>query len=401
MGNADIRNLGCPECGGILRRVEGFRSAECSFCNGKFFVDWPMESRYVLHQTLDKRQAGELLRKSIKQYLPSLRKKDGLLLDTQFVGHAKPARYQLYFVPFFRYSGLKVGTSPTKKEDMIRETTEFGNASMGEPPIRSQVEVRYKIESKVILAEVGMVLPALHLSGDKSRQWGLDALLKEDDFFLGENFRCQPFDREELEERGTVLTPFRSPAEALEMCRNLYKSKRKKTRKELERSKIGLERKTGYENFGGRGSRHGRFSVGESFIMDHDEIEYRADIIGDGISMFYCPVWKIELFFRNKIYEAYIDAGRGRVLSVEVPVAGRPKPWSLYWKSLVIGQVFGVCWYAVGAIEEISHLLVLYGALSMFFLGALYLIYQDLSALDFGPLPAMKVIYHENFSSEM
>jgi hypothetical protein len=403
MTETGVRNLGCPECGGVLDKPEGGRVTECAFCRSRFFVDWSAESRYVLPRHLDRSQAARQLRQELQRQAGRRRTGDGVLLDARFFSKAVPNAFHLYYVPFFRYSGLKVGTSPTRHEDNVRQVTELGDPNQGEPALRTELQLEYKIESKVVLAEVAMVLPALHLSGEKSRQWGLGVLLGEDDFHAGSGLEFLPFRREDLEQEGMVLTPYRSPLEALQMCRRMYAFRRRRTRREVEKTggELGRGALGGSRPAERMGAGTGRFGIRETYTMDYESIEYQAGIVGDGIGVYYCPVWRVELSYDGRVFEAFVDGCRSRVLSMEIPVQGRARPWRLYGKSLAGGLGTGLLWTILTDFQFFDRIPLLYSLAIVFFMGAAWWIFQELTALDLGPLPSTKVLYYEDLVSKM
>jgi|GEM_PF-5598822 len=398
MSETGVRNLGCPDCGGVLDTSQGGRVAVCSFCHGRFFVDWDAAARYVLPRHLDRRQAARQLRQELQRQAGRRRPGGRVLTDPDFFHQAAPNSFQLYYIPFFRYSGLKVGTSPTHKEDGVRQITELGDPNQGQPALRTELQLEYKIESKVVLAEVALVLPALHLDGDKSRQWGLNALLSEDDFYAGSGLEFLPFERAALEQEGVVLTPYRSPGEALQMCRRMFAFHRTRTRDEVERTggELGRGALGGLSPAGRAGG--GRYGVREIFTMDYDTIDYQAGIIGDGIAVYYCPVWRVELAYGGRVFEAFVDGCRSRVLSLEVPVQGTSKPWRLFGKSLAGGLVTGLLWTAMGELEFFDRIPLFYIVGIVAFLGAAWWVYRELSTMDLGPVPASKVLHYEDLA---
>ncbi|MBN2432388.1 MAG: hypothetical protein JXQ27_13010 [Acidobacteria bacterium] len=403
MSESGVRNLGCPDCGGVLDKPEGGRVAVCSFCHNRFFIDWNAEARYVLPRHLDRRQAAQQLRQELQRLAGRRRYGDRVATDTRFFSRAAPNSFQLYYVPFFRYSGLKVGTSPTRKEDGVRQITELGDPNQGEPALRTELQLEYKIESKVMLAEVALVLPALHLGGDKSRQWGLDALLSEDDFYAGSGLEFLPFQRAELEQEGVVLTPYRSPFETLQMCRHMYAFRRTRTRDEVERSgdELGRGALGGTRAADRPASGRGRFGVREIFTMDYESIDYQAGIVGDGIAVYYCPVWRVELAYEDRVFEAFVDGCRSRVLSLEVPVQASAKPWRLFGKALAGGLITALFWTALSGMDFFDRIPLFYSLGIGVFLAAAWWVFRELSTMELGPVPGSKVYHYEDLAVKM
>lgn len=391
-----IRNLGCPQCGGVLDKPEGSNLARCVFCDGQFFVEWRMEPRYILPVQLPREEVGNLVRDALRRIPPRVELEgENILLDTRFTRGARPVKMQLYYVPFFRYAGMKVGTSPTRLEDNVVTHNELGDPSQGEAALRTLVEIQYKVESKVLVAEIGMVLPGLNLGAERSRQWSLDTLLGEDDFHVAHSFPAHPFRRSELEHTGTVLTPGREAEEVLAMCRRMYAVRRKKTRRDLDaENPVCVRNRNG--GWSGAPRLQGRMGIEYSYHMDHDEIDYHADIVGDGVSLYYCPVWKVDLSYNDRLWEVYVDAARRKLLSLEVPVRGRRRPWSLARKSLLGGQVLGWWWFAAARMAHLPVIDLFYSLGAFLFLGVGYMFYKEVAGMNLAPVESSRILRHED-----
>lgn len=388
----EVRNIGCPDCGGVLNVARGETVTRCDYCGGKFFSPDHLEPSYLLPPAISRDAVGECVRRGMKT-LGGVKTEGDVqfYVDPAFMRNATLSEAVLYFVPFFRYSAIRAGTAPFKQERDVRHHIQLAGEQGADSKLSEQIEIRYKMETKVVLSEVGMVIPAVDAGAGRSTQWGLKELLDESRFVSGSSLPFEPFRRDRAEREGIVLQPFRSCADVKARCREMYRTQRKKTREEVE----GVPR--GERRIQAEASDHpletlGRLGIFSSTSMDYDAIDYSTDIVDDRVAVYYCPLWKLTLKYGGKRYDAFVDAARGRLLSLEVKVGGPVRPHGLFLKALLFGQAG-----ALGLVLAALYKPGFFGFAGFLVVAFLLLLYRDASRSVPGELPGVKVLDHGFF----
>jgi hypothetical protein len=292
---------------------------------------------------------------------------------------------------------LRVGTAPDNREDDVRTNTDLEVGDKGVVQAQTTLEVRYKVESKVVLAEVGLVLPALDFGADRARQWGLDRLVNERDFLSGRLPAGEPFRRESLSGRAIVLNPYRSADEVLAQCRDQFGYR--KTTREADLSGGLYTAPDGQSRQRFAGWTRSAFGVETSYSMDHEAIAYGAGIVGDRVDLYWCPLWRIDLEYQDRRYAAFVDGTRGGLISLEVPSAGPPLPWRLWWTALAGGQLVGGVYWAVGNLPAFGGRDLFYGLAALVALGAAAGFYREMQRLEPAPAASTKVLYADDLAT--
>lgn len=390
---AGIRNASCPGCGGVLDLTRGNSVLTCGFCGGQFFSEEHREPCYLIRPAIDAHRASEKVHRAIRSAGAALRREGAAFaLDEGFAHSATLAGTTLYFIPYFRYSAFRVGTAPCKEDsDVKSHVTVVGDEERGPVTLTRQVEICYKLESKVVVSEVGLVIPAVDAGGRRSLQWGIPDLLNEAAFTAGSNLPLTPFDREAAEREGTVLNPFRSCSDVMARCREMYRSRRKKTRLEVEGVPSALppgltaERERSLENLP-------RLGIFHTLTMDHDEIDYETDNVDERVMLYYAPLWKVTVRYGGRTWDAYVDAIRGRIMSLEAPVGSAPPPLRLMASALALGQFGGLgLWASSGAPPHVQ------GLVGLAVLGMGVWLFRECLRLKGEEISTVKVLGHEHF----
>ncbi|MBP7867369.1 MAG: hypothetical protein KA419_15650 [Acidobacteria bacterium] len=389
----EVRNVGCPDCGGVLNVARGETVTRCDYCGGKFFSPDHLEPSYLVPPVVSREAVGECVRRGMKALGGVMTDGDvHFYVSPAFLRNATLSETVLYFVPFFRYSAIRAGTTPFKQERDVRHHVQLTGDQRGEGQLSEQIEIRYKLETRVVLSEVGMVIPAVDAGAGRSTQWGLRELLDESRFLSGSSLPLEPFRRERAEREGIVLQPFRSCADVKARCREMYRTQRTKTREEVEGVPRGRRGDPSFDPSDRPLETLGRLGVFSSTSMDYDAIDYSTDIVDDRVAVYYCPLWKVTLKHDGKRYEAFMDAARGRLLSLEVKVGGPVRPHGLFLKALLLGQANALGFWLASLYKP-----SFFGLAGFLVLASLLLLYRDAARSVPGELPSVKVLDHGFF----
>lgn len=383
-----LKNIDCPSCGGLLRQSEGMTVASCSYCGVRYFVGDMPEPRYVLPVCMDRRQAAEVLLDGIRA-VEKAEMFEGGMVAADFRKSVHLVSETLYFVPFFRYTALRIGTAPQQREDEVVVHREFVGEEKQQMELHSQVELRYKLETKTVLSESCMVVPGLDLGAEASRLWGLSRLLGERDFTGGGHSDFEPWDRRQMESKGTVLSPLRTGAEVLAFCRSQMGGKRSR-----RRSDLSLE--PGYtkpERVGEvpPGTALNPLGIEKTVSMDFESLDFHVDVLDDRVSLHFCPLWRMKMEYRGRMLSAAVDAHRGTLLSLEVPLVPVPPRITPILRCAFYSTVAGLavsatpkwCPFPVQAVHALGTVLVAVAG---------WHAWRDLSRRESGPIPLTMVV---------
>jgi hypothetical protein len=257
----------CPECGSPLDFDEGARTALCPACKVCLAISGEAGiTRFVIPERLDEGEA----RSSARKFLADER------IDRGFAGSITYNSGQLYFLPFWRLTGVACGWRLTEKENAVQEerVDEDGvrrsRRVMGQP-------VR---ELEVVSRHLDYSTPAASLKGFGLTGVALAAAVLP---LRGVNF-------EEMSKRGVVVDAVKQAVQVRDEA-------------------LATARGQG----GGQGVL--RQSV-------------RIRLAQERLSLVYYPVWRLEFELHDRIYPVVVDGINGSLLKGRFPGAVRVRLFS-------------------------------------------------------------------------
>jgi hypothetical protein len=257
----------CPECGSPLDFDEGDRTALCPACKSWLAISGDAGiTRFVIHERLDEGEA----RSSARKFLADER------IDRRLSGSITYGAGRLYFLPFWKLTGIACGWRLTEREKAILEEHVDDNGvrssgrGMGQP-------VR---ELEVVSRHVEYSTPATSLKGFGLRGVALASSVLP---LQGVNF-------EEMAKRGVVVDVIKQAGqvrdEALAMVRG-------------REGGAGVLRQNAHIN-----------------------------LAQERFSLIYYPVWRLEFMHHDRIYPVVVDGINGSLLKARFPGAIRVRLFS-------------------------------------------------------------------------
>lgn len=179
-----ITHINCPQCGGTLGAPSGNRIVSCHYCGQSCLVRAEGQiPGYYIRPVIDPSGA----RHALAEILNEPATPAGLVKDTRLQSAS------LYFMPFYEFTGHRIGTFTTGSKD-----ERYGG-------------VKIKQDTRVIMSDFISSMPAVNIP-----EWGLnevqfDHIRSERDGVL------HPFERSKIERLGRVFDPEMSVEKALEL----------------------------------------------------------------------------------------------------------------------------------------------------------------------------------------
>jgi hypothetical protein len=257
----------CPECGSPLDFDEGDRSALCPACKTCLAIGGDAGiTRFVIHERLDEGEA----RSSARKFLADER------IDRRLSGSLTYGAGRLYFLPFWKLTGVAWGWRLTEKESAVREEDsddnglKSGRRVMGQP-------VR---DLEVVSRHLEYSTPATSLKGFGLRGVALASSVLP---LQGVNF-------EEMARRGVVVDAVKQASQ-------------------VRNEALATARGQG----GGAG------------VLRQNA---RITLAQERFSLIYYPVWRLEFVHRERAYPVVVDGINGTILKARFPGAVRVRLFS-------------------------------------------------------------------------
>ncbi len=249
-------HLGCPSCGGTLSLAEGQRVVACRYCGGESLA---------------------LIPEAVPRYMVALgiSREAALAAAQKFLSHpglsqSIPARIQevsLCYVPFYEFTGTRLGTFLLKEETKAPPPPEDGEQEqdfqrwMLTP--RVEKEGTRVIQQQYVRIGLGCDLPEL----------GVDRIQLEGMRRGAAPVALEPYDLVALQSRATLFAPTKPPARFADDSQRRIKV---------------------------RGDRTG--------------------IVEQRLKILYYPVWQARYRYLGRPYEVAVDGVTGKTLRARAPV---------------------------------------------------------------------------------
>ena len=252
-------HLGCPSCGGTLSLAEGQRVVTCRYCGAESLALIPNTvPRYVVALGINREEAQAAAQKFLDR--PTLSE----------TLHGRIQEISLCYVPFYEFTGTRLGTFLLKEAAKAPPPTQDGEQEGGFQrwllTPRAEKEDTRVIQQEYVRIGPGCDLPEL----------GLDRIPLERMRRGAAPVALEPYDLVALQSRATVFAPTKPPA---------------------------------------------RFAEDSQF-----RIKVRSDHTGvaeQRLKILYYPVWQARYRYLGRLYEIAVDGVTGRVLRARVPVQTR------------------------------------------------------------------------------
>ena len=254
-----LTHLGCPSCGGTLSLAEGQRVVTCRYCGGESLaLIADAVPRYVLPLSITREAALSAAQRFLSG--PAL---------PQAV-HARIQDVSLCYVPFYEFTGTRLGTFLLKEE--MRTPPPTGEGEQEQDFQRWLLTPRVeKEDTRVIQQEYVRIGPGCDLP-----ELGVGRIQLEGMRRGAAPVALEPFDLLALQSRATVFAPTKPPARFADDSQLRIKV---------------------------RGDRTG-------------VVEQRLKIL-------YYPVWQARYRHLGRPYEVAVDGVTGKVLRARAPVQAR------------------------------------------------------------------------------
>jgi hypothetical protein len=246
----------CPECGALLGAEAARGAARCEFCRRRSVaIDPSVAVPRAWFEPRVDRSRALLL-------LRRALRDEGVLGDS-LRKDLEPVDARLVFVPFHLVRALRAGVVERRHER--REVTVADLSPDGTVTLRTRKtgEERSSDRAKVIVTDVERSVPAV-----RRRDWGLDRVGVG--ALLAEGHPVLPYDADRIREHGTVLVHDVEPHDAIERLPS-----------------------------GGAAD--------------------RVDRIAPSVRTVLVPVWRIRYRLQGCLYDATVDAVKGRLLAARAP----------------------------------------------------------------------------------
>lgn len=251
----------CPECGSPLDFNEGDRTARCPACKSCLAISGDAGiTRFVIPERLDEGEARSRARK----FLADER------IDQRLSGSITYGAGQLYFLPFWKLTGVACGWRLTEREKAVLEEGVDDNGIRSSS--RGGQQVR---ELEVVSRHVDYSTPATSLKGFGLRGVALASSVLP---LQGVNF-------EEMAKRGVVVDVVTQAAQVRDEALALV-----------------------------RGQEGGTGVLRQSA---------RITLAQERFSLIYYPVWRLEFVHHDRTYPVVVDGINGSVLKARFPGAIR------------------------------------------------------------------------------
>ncbi|MFI5339600.1 MAG: hypothetical protein ACHQ7N_07160 [Candidatus Methylomirabilales bacterium] len=251
-----LTHLGCPSCGGTLSLAEGQRVVTCRYCGGESLALIPdTVPRYVVALGISREAALAaaqqfLLRPTLSRTL-----------------HARIQEVSLCYVPFYEFTGTRLGTFLLKEEVKGPPPTEDGE--QGQDVQRWLLTPRTeKEDTRVIQQEYLRIGPGCDLP-----ELGVDRIQLESMRHGASPVALEPYNLVALQSRAAVFAPTKPPTRFADDSQRRIKV---------------------------RGDRTG-------------VVEQRLKIL-------YYPVWQARYRDAGRPYEIAVDGVTGKVLRAKAPL---------------------------------------------------------------------------------
>jgi hypothetical protein len=251
-----LTHLGCPSCGGALSLAEGRRLVACRYCGGESLALIPNAvPRYVVALGTNRETAQAAAQKFLDR--PTLSE----------TLHGRVQEISLCYVPFYEFTGTRLGTFLLKEEAKAPPPTQDGEQErefqrwLLTP--RAEKEDTRVIQQEYVRIGPGCDLPEL----------GVDRIPLESMRRGAAPVALEPYDLVALQSRATVFAPAKPPARFADDSQRRIKV---------------------------RGDRTG-------------VVEQRLKIL-------YYPVWQAGYRHAGRPYEIAVDGVTGKVLRARAPV---------------------------------------------------------------------------------
>lgn len=251
-----LTHLGCPSCGGTLSLAEGQRVVTCRYCGGESLALIPESvPRYVIGLGVTREAALGAAQKFLSR--PTL---------SQAL-HARIHEVSLCYVPFYEFTGTRLGTFLLKEGVKAPPPMEDGEQEQDFQRwlLAPRVE---KEDTRVIQQEYVRIGPGCDLP-----ELGMERIQLEGMRRGASPVGLEPFDLVTLQSRATVFAPTKPPARFADDSQRRIKV---------------------------RGDRTG--------------------IVEERLKILYYPVWQARYRHMGRPYEVAVDGVRGKVLRGRAPV---------------------------------------------------------------------------------
>jgi hypothetical protein len=247
-------HLGCPSCGGTLSLAEGQRLVSCRYCGGESLALIPdVVPRYVVALGVSREAALTAAQDFLAR--PTL--------PRVFGGRVREV--SLCYVPFYEFTGTRLGTFLLKEEVKPSPSREEGGQDLQAWPVAPRGE---KEDTRVIQQEYVRIGPACDLPELGVDRIGLERMRRGT-----ASVALNPYDPVGLQSRATVFSPTKPP---------------------------------------------GRFADDSQ-----RRIKVRSDrtgIVEQRLKILYYPVWQARYRHTGRPYEIAVDGVTGKVLRARVPL---------------------------------------------------------------------------------
>jgi len=249
-------HLGCPSCGGTLSLAEGQRVVTCRYCGGKSLALIPNTvPRYVVALGISREAAQAAAQDFLDR--PALSQGP----------HGRIQEISLCYVPFYEFTGTRLGTFLLKEEAKAPPPAEDGE--QGQDFQRWLLTPRAeKEDTRVIQQEYVRIGPGCDLP-----ELGVERIRLESMRRGAAPAALEPYDLVALQSRATVFAPTKPPTRFADDSQRRIKV---------------------------RGDRTG-------------VVEQRLKIL-------YYPVWQARYRHAGRPYEIAVDGVTGKVLRARAPV---------------------------------------------------------------------------------
>jgi len=251
-----LTHLGCPSCGGTLSLAEGQRVVTCRYCGGEALALIPdTVPRYVVTLGIT-REAAQAAAQNF--------------LSRPMISSPNRTRIQdvsLGYVPFYEFTGTRLGTFLLKEEAKSPPQTEEAEQGQDNQPWALTPRVE-KEDTRVIQQEYVRIGPGCDLP-----ELGVQRIQLEEMRRGAAPVALEPFDLVALQSRATVFAPTKPPTGFVEDSQRRIKV---------------------------RGDRTG--------------------IVEQRLKILYYPVWQAQYRHLGRPYDIAVDGVTGRVLRARAPM---------------------------------------------------------------------------------
>ncbi|MBI4537572.1 MAG: hypothetical protein HY712_06410 [candidate division NC10 bacterium] len=255
-------HLGCPHCAAPIALAEGQRIVRCAYCGADHLALVPDQvPRYAVALGLD-RAAAEAAVAGVLA---------GPAMPGAVRGRVRPRHLCLYYVPFYEWSGIRLGAFLLRDRKSPRLPV---SDTEGDPGVlfRPESEPQETVETHIIEQEWLRLRPACDHPELGVAAIPLERLRRE-----RQPVTLERFDPVRLQVHGVVLPPTRTPEALLADGEGAWRSAGDRTR-----------------------------------------------VVERRVRLLYYPVWRASYTFRGRLYDLAIDGVTGALLTARAPRDIRP-----------------------------------------------------------------------------